>query len=86
MAAVFPVSDSTTKIKGMSYIYVPAGKAVAYTLIGPYSGERAAHYNILSYVFQKGLTPLMVVEEYEKGPMTEVDSNKWETKIYYLVQ
>lgn len=86
MAAVFPVADSTQKLKGISYFNVPATKAIAYTLTGPYSGEMQAHYKILKYVLDKGMTPLLVVEEYEKGPMTEIDSNKWETKIYYLVK
>ena len=35
---------------------------------------------------EKGLTQNIVIEEYANDPMTEKDTAKWQTNIFYLLK
>jgi len=86
MAAVYPVSDTTKAVKGASFINVAGAKAAMVMYKGGYSKEVEAHGAILKYLAAKGHAQSMVIEEYTVGPHEDADSNKWVTKIYYLIK
>lgn len=86
LVAAFPVSDSSSNIKGVSYFNIAPSKAVMYVMKGGYSGEMKAHTDIMKYIQSKGMAQYLVIEEYPTGPGTEPDSNKWVTNIYYLIK
>jgi len=86
MAAVYPVSDTAKGVKGTSFIKVAGTKAAMVMYKGGYSKEMDAHGAIMKYIAAKGMQRSMVVEEYTVGPHEEADSNKWVTKIYYLIK
>ena len=86
MMACFPVADSTLKIKGASYVYVAASKAVMAVQKGGYSGSMAVHGAIKKYLDALGRKQTLVIEEYVVTMPQEPDSNKWVTNVYYLVQ
>jgi effector-binding domain-containing protein len=86
MAAAIPVSDSSTRLKDISYFYVPAAKAYMTVYKGPYSGLHSAHMALSKYMMNKGLQHGLMIEEYVTDPGREKDSTKWQTNIYYLVK
>jgi len=86
VAAVFPVSDTTSPVKGTSFFH--AGPARAYLAVerGGYSSSGIIHSALARYTAAKGQTPSLIVEEYIVSPKQEPDSNKWVTNVYYLVK
>jgi effector-binding domain-containing protein len=47
---------------------------------------KAPHMGMDEYMKEKSLTQTLVLEEYVTDPMTEKDTAKWQTNIYYLVK
>lgn len=84
MAAALPVS--TPKVsKEYEVFEVKANKAFVIDYYGAYDKSMAAHQAMDVYLKEKGLTQKSpVIEEYITDPMTEKDTTKWLTKIYYL--
>jgi len=87
MAAVFPVKEVKSPLTGWDVINVPAGKAVELDYYGNYDKMQNAYDAIEDYLEEKGLkSKSMSVEEYVTDPMTEKDTAKWVTKIYYYFE
>lgn len=88
MMAGMPVKgDANTKVEGWETYVIPASKVVHTKYYGDYAKSMAAHEAIDAYIKQNGLTHYgNVIEEYVTDPMTEKDTTKWLTNIYYLVK
>lgn len=85
MAAAIPVKEAKDG-KGYKAFAVPASKALVIEYYGAYDKSAEAHGAMDDYMKEKGLTQKApVVEEYITSPMSEKDTAKWLTKIYYLV-
>ncbi len=84
-AAVMCVS-SGTKAKGWESISVPASKVLHIEYYGSPANSMNAHIAMDTYMKEKNL-PMQsyVVEEYVTDPMTEKDTAKWLTNIYYVL-
>jgi effector-binding domain-containing protein len=82
----FPVSDTTTKIKGAVVTNVEASKAFMIAHKGGYASIPAGHMALNKYMAAKGKVPALILEEYVTMAPQEPDSNKWVTNIYYLVK
>ncbi len=85
VAAVMEVANGT-KLDGVEKFETPAGKVLKIEYFGSYEKSAAAHYTMDAYMKEKGLTQTFVLEEYITDPMTEKDTAKWQTDIYYLVK
>jgi effector-binding domain-containing protein len=88
MMAGFPVKgDASVKVPGMETYLVPAGKVLKIAYMGEYEKTGTAHEALNKYIGSKGLTHYgNVIEEYITDPMSEPDTAKWLTNIYYLVK
>ncbi len=86
VAAVFPIKDTTAHIAGITYFHVPAGRAYVAVHNGGYSSEGREHNALMQYIAAKNQHPGLVMEEYIIGHYAEPDSNKWVTRIIYIVQ
>ena len=84
-AAVMEVANGS-KLNGWEKFESPAGKVLLIEYYGPYDKSAQAHYAMDAYMKEKGLKQSLVLEEYVTDPMTEKDSTKWLTNIYYLVK
>lgn len=80
-AAAFPVSGA---VNGMTMVDVPESKAYTLKYTGAYSGLYGAHMAINEHIQAKGISDVMVIEEYISMPPEQTDSNKYVTNIYYL--
>lgn len=74
------------KVKGFENYEFPAGKAVMLAYHGGYNDMMAAHETIGKYMKEKNLSASVTLEEYVSDPMTEKDSTKWLTNIYYILK
>ena len=86
MAAVFPVTDTTAKMKGISYMQLPASKAFMGVHKGGYGSIGKDHEAIRKYMAGKGKSMTVCIEENMVSMPQEPDSNKWVTNIYYLTK
>lgn len=88
VAASMQVSDAKAKIAGFETIQIPASEKVLHiAYYGSYDKSMDAHMAMDAYMKEKGLTQNgPVIEEYVTDPMTEKDSAKWLTNIYYIVK
>lgn len=85
MAAVLPVKDAKAG-KGYEVFSTPASKALVIDYYGAYDKSQEAHYAMEDYMKGKEFKwKAPVIEEYITDPMSEKDTAKWLTKIYYLV-
>lgn len=85
-AAVISVPNEQ-QLKGWEKFDVPAADVALYiAYYGPYTKMANAHQAINDYMQEKGLTNSVVIEEYISGPMTEKDSTKWLTNIFYVIK
>ncbi len=84
MVAAFPVSDSTKKLMGTTFINLEPSKALLSVYKGGYSGMMKVHMALAKELAKKGKPSSLVIEEYLAGPKQEPDSNKWVTNVYYL--
>ena len=53
---------------------------------GSYEKSANAHYAMDAYMKEKGVIQSFVLEEYITDPMTEKDTAKWQTNIFYFVK
>jgi effector-binding domain-containing protein len=84
MAAGAPAKDGS-KIDGFESI--PAGgKALQIAYYGAYAGSANAHWAMDDYITSRGVESGLVIEEYVTNPMTEKDTAKWLTNIYYILK
>ena len=66
---------------------IKAGKAVVATYFGKYEDSGKGHDAAKKYIADKGLTILGAPwESYANDPMSEKDTAKWQTDIYYRIQ
>jgi effector-binding domain-containing protein len=85
VAAVMEVANGT-KLEGVEKFETPASKVLMIEYFGAYDKSANAHYAMDAYMKEKGLTQSSVIEEYANDPMTEKDTAKWQTNIFYLVK
>lgn len=88
MADFAPVMEvaNGTKLDGVEKFETPAGKVLLIEYFGAYDKSANAHYAMDAYMKSKGLTQTFVLEEYANDPMTEKDTAKWQTNIFYIVK
>ena len=85
-AAVISVPDGQ-QLKGWEKFNVPAANlALHIAYYGAYNKSANAHMAMDAYMKEKGLAQSYVVEEYITDPMTEKDTTKWLTNIYYIIK
>jgi len=85
MAAVVGAAKGT-KAKGWETYTIPAGKVLQIEYFGDYNKIGAAHEAMGKYLAEKKLTNGWVLEEYITDPMSEKDTAKWQTNIYYMLK
>ena len=84
-AAVISVPEG--QLKGWEKFNVPAANlALHIAYYGAYNKSANAHMAMDAYMKEKGLTQTCVIEEYITDPMTEKDTAKWLTNIYYVIK
>ena len=88
MMAGFPVKgDANTTVPGFDTHVIPASRMLMIAYHGAYDKSGSAHEAMDGYIKEKGLDHYgNVVEEYITDPMTEKDTTKWLTNIYYMVK
>jgi hypothetical protein len=85
-AAVYGVAKGTT-IKGLEKFVTPASKVLQIIYFGAFNSKmKAPHLGMEAYMKEKGLTQTLVIEEYITTQVTEKDTAKWQTNIYYMVK
>lgn len=75
-----------TDLKDFEKFETPAGKVLKIAYYGPYEGSGEAHKAMDEYMKANNLSTVSVIEEYVTDPMTEKDSAKWLTNIFYVVK
>lgn len=85
VAAVMEVANGT-KLEGVEKFETPASKVLMIEYFGAYDKSANAHYAMDAYMKEKGLKQGLIIEEYANDPMTEKDTAKWQTNIFYLVK
>lgn len=85
VAAVMEVANGTV-LQNMEKFDLPASQVLKIAYYGTYEKSGEAHYAMDDYLKAHNLTPTFVLEEYVTDPMTEKDTTKWLTNIYYLVK
>jgi effector-binding domain-containing protein len=84
-AAVISVPEG--QLKGWEKFNVPsANLALHIAYYGAYDKIGNAHMAMDAYMKEKGLMQTCMVEEYITDPMTEKDTAKWLTNIYYVIK
>ena len=87
MVAAIGVKGNVKAPAGMEVINVPASKALMIKYVGGYYGIGGAHTAMDEYIKANQAEHVApVIEEYVTDPGTEPDSNKWVTKITYLIK
>jgi len=85
-AAVISVADGQ-QLKGWQKFNVPAANlALHIAYYGSYDNLANAHKAMNDYMKEKGLTHDFTIEEYISDPMTEKDTTKWLTNVYYVIK
>ncbi|MFO0355998.1 MAG: SRPBCC family protein [Sphingobacteriaceae bacterium] len=84
-AAVMCLKEKKETKELETYV-IPAGKALLIPYYGAYDKSANAHYAMDAYMKEKGLMQTMVIEEYVTDPMSEKDTAKWLTNIYYILK
>lgn len=87
MICAFPVAEGAKVPAKYKIQQVPAGKAVKGVHKGDYAGLMNAHMEINDYIMSKNLSMAgNPWESYITDPMSEKDTAKWVTEIYYPIQ
>ncbi|MGB4849827.1 MAG: SRPBCC family protein [Saprospiraceae bacterium] len=87
MAVAVPIKGDMKAPAGMEVISLPANKALMIDYVGGYGKMGDAHMAMDAHIKTNKLEQVPpVMEVYFAGPGTEPDSNKWMTKIMYLVK
>lgn len=85
MAAAVPITQERSI--GNFETWKLGGKALRIVYFGDYEGSVKAHMAMDKYIEEHKLQVKMpVIEEYVTDPMTEPDTSKWQTNIFYLVE
>ena len=86
--AGMPVSAAIAKTEGrVQYKLIPAGKAVMAVYMGAYEKTEAAYVALNKYMQEKGYSQKgNPWEVFITDPMTEKDTAKWITHIYYSIE
>ncbi len=84
MAAAVPYEGAKVLAKGFSNLNLPAGKAYMINYFGDYGKMKPAYDAMRAKLKELAKEDALVVEEYISDPMTEKDTAKWETKIYFF--
>lgn len=79
------VSDTHIPVKGIAVQEIPQSKALSVTHHGGYGTLHHAYSQLDGAEQQRHLQSWLAVEEYVKHAGNEPDSNKWETRIWYLL-
>ena len=86
-AAAVPVDFAAKLPAGLSSFKIETGNVILLPLNGPYSQFYEAHTAIYEYMnANKKEMNGVTLEEYVKGPVSEPDSNKWVTNIFYQIK
>lgn len=86
MAAVVPIASKVAAGNDIQSIEIKPSRALQLDYRGGYYGSGAAHGAMDAFIKEKGLKQVApVIEEYITGPANEPDSNKWVTRIIYLI-
>ncbi len=85
VAAVMEVANEI-KLDGVEKFETPASKVLLIEYFGAYDKSANAHYAMDAYMKEKGMTQSFVLEEYVTDPMTEKDTAKWLTNIFYVIK
>jgi len=84
-AAVISVPNGQ-ELNGWEKINVPASALALFVACkGNETEIKNAHKVLGEYITEKGFTYSAVIEEYIVGPMSDSDSTKWVTNIYYII-
>jgi effector-binding domain-containing protein/uncharacterized protein YndB with AHSA1/START domain len=87
VAAAVPYEGKKVSAKGYDNLTIPAGKAYMVDYYGDYMKMKPAYDAIDAKLKTMGKeNPDLVVEEYITDPMSEADTAKWNTKIYFFVK
>lgn len=85
LSAAFRVAKGV-QLKGFEIHTFPATKVLLMAYYGDYSKIIDAHMALDTYLKEKGLKSGPVFEEYVTDPMSEKDTAKWLTNIYYTLK
>jgi len=87
MAAAIPVkAGAGAAAEGIQELDIPKGKCLTIDYYGDYHGIGKAHEAMDEYLKKTGTEPsTLVMEEYLTDPVSEPDTAKWLTKVYYFV-
>jgi effector-binding domain-containing protein len=85
VAAVMEVANGT-KLAHLEKFETPESKVLLIEYYGAYDKSADAHHAMDNYIKDKGLTQSYVIEEYVTDPMSEKDTAKWLTNIFYMVK
>ncbi len=85
LSAAFKV-QAGAKVKGFENYKFPAGKVLSLAYYGDYQKMMGAYEAMDNYMKEKGLAKTVSIEEYVNDPMSEKDTAKWQTNIYYLLK
>lgn len=87
LLAGLPVNADAKAPAGMEVVTLAPAKAVMMKYMGGYHGLGDAHMAMGDYFKSNNLEETApVIEEYVTDPSNEPDSNKWVTKITYLIK
>lgn len=85
MAAAIPVEGKPVQAKGFENVTLPAGKAYAVDYYGDYSKMKPAYDALHAKAKELGQNePTFFIEEYITDPMTEKDTAKWHTRVFFI--
>ncbi len=84
-AAAMCVENGKT-VKGWELYKIPASKVLHVAYYGAYEKIGDAHMAIGKFMQEKGLKETYAIEEYVTDPMTEKDTAKWLTNVYYVLK
>jgi len=74
------------KVKNYESYSFPAAKVLQITYYGDYQKMEGAYQAMDAFMQQKGVNKAASIEEYVTDPMSEKDTAKWLTNIYYILK
>jgi effector-binding domain-containing protein/uncharacterized protein YndB with AHSA1/START domain len=88
VAAAVPYEGGKVASKEYATLNLPAGKAYAMDYYGPYNEKMKEPYVAMDAKLKElgREHPDFVIEEYVTDPMTEKDTSKWYTRIYFFAK
>lgn len=87
MAAISVKADPSLTVPGMEVLAIPACKMLMTPYYGAYDQTENAHEAMDAMIRANNLEQYgKVIEEYVTDPMSEPDTTKWLTNIYYMVR